>query len=406
MPLSSVLAPAIDYALNGYGVSDIIAHGWQEAEAKLARLPSGMEMLPGGRAPRCGEVVRLESLGRTLQSIAEGGRDAFYTGDIAARIADFVQQQGGWLTSEDLHAHRSDWDEPIATDYRGVTLWECPPNGQGIAALMALNIAEGFDVAAMGAQSAERYHHLIESMRCAFADALRHVADPRATRVPVTRMLSKEYAAARRREISADRANPGVGYGTLPPASDTVYVTAVDGKGNACSLINSLFKNFGSGLVVPGTGVTLQNRGALFSFDPDHPNYLQGGKRPYQTIIPAMATRGEDMWLSFGVMGGYQQPQGHLQVLSNMVDHHMDPQAALDALRFRIMVPDAQQVAVEEDLPQPVIDQLRRWGHDIQVVNGYGRSGFGGGQVIARDADSGVLVAGSEPRKDGAAMGW
>ncbi len=407
MTLSDVLQPAIDYAINGYPVSEVIAKGWQGAETKLRYRPSGTELLPiSGRAPKHGEVVYLPQLGGSLQTIAEGGSEAFYNGDIARKIADYVQQEGGWLTESDLAEHRSDWDDAIHVNYRGVEVWECPPNGQGIAALMALNIAEGFDISDMGCQSADAYHHLIEAMRLGYEDALRYVADPRVAEVPIDPLLSKDYASRRRRSIDAARAHPEVSYGDPMGGDDTIYCTAVDGQGNACSLINSLFAGFGSGLVVPTTGIALQNRGSLFSFDPNHPNYLQGRKRPYQTIIPAMATRDGEMWLSFGVMGGFQQPQGHLQVVSNMVDFGLDSQKALDALRFSIDVVSDKSVRVEEDLSLEVVTELRRRGHDAVVQRGYDRAGFGGGQIVSRDADTGVLCAGTEPRKDGAALGW
>jgi len=405
MTLREVLQPAIYYALNGFPVSEVVSYGWSSNEAKLAARPSGAEFLPGGRAPRCGEFVRLETLGHTLQAIAEGGPPALYTGEIARRIAEFVQAEGGWLAEQDLAAHRSDWDEPISTDYRGVTVWECPPNGQGIAALVALNIAEGFDIAGMGAQSPDAYHHLIESMRLGFADALQYVADPRVSEVPILPLLSKEYAARRRSLISSDSAMASVSFGDPRAGDDTVYLTAVDGEGNACSFINSLFQGFGTGLVVPGTGIALQNRGALFSLDPSHPNYLQPGKRPYQTIIPAMATRNGEMWLSFGVMGGFQQPQGHLQVVSNMVDFALGPQEALDALRFNVEL-DTGVVNLEAGVEQHTVSELGRRGHRTNVKDGHARASFGGGQIIARDAETGVLTAGSEPRKDGAAVGW
>lgn len=405
--LADALSSAIEYALNGYPVSEVIARGWQESADKLRYRPSGREMLPGGRAPQVGEVVRLETLGRSLQAIAEGGVDAFYRGDIARRIARFIQSEGGWLTEDDLAQHHSDWDEPCCTDYRGVTVWECPPNGQGIAALEALNIVEGFDLRSMGSQSLDAYHYQIEAMRCGFADALRYVADPRKVEIPIAAVLSKDYARERRAGISATQASPGVGYG-LPfaAAADTVYLSVVDGDGNACSFINSLFHNFGCGLVVPETGITLQNRGSLFSLDPEHPNFIAGSQRPYQTIIPAMATRGDEFWLSFGVMGGFQQPQGHLQVIVNMVDYGMNPQVALDTPRFKIGVPVDDRVLVEEDLDRRIIEGLRARGHQIDVISGPARVTFGGGQVIARDRATGVLTAGSEPRKDGAAVGW
>lgn len=410
MTLREVLQPAIDYALNGYAVSEVIAHNWgsEDTLSKLNHRPSGKELLPGanGGAPKYGEIVTLPELGRTMQMIAEGGSEAFYKGEIAKKTADFVQSEGGWLTEQDMANHHSDWDEAISVNYRGVDVWECPPNGQGIAALIALNLAEGFDIGSMGAQSADRYHYLIESMRRGYADALQYVADPRVAEVPIGPLLSKDYANRRRANISGAQADPNVSYGDPMGGADTVYLTAVDGEGTACSLINSLFAGFGTGLVVPTLGMALQNRGSLFSFDPGHPNYLQGNKRPFQTIIPAMATKDDEMWLSFGVMGGFQQPQGHLQVVSNMVDHHMDSQEALDAPRFKVDVTGDQSVAVEEDLDPSVISELEKRGHTVEVVSGYDRAGFGGGQVISRDPETGVLTAGSEPRKDGAAAGW
>ena len=407
MTLAEVLRPAIDYAMNGYPVSEVIARGWEGSETKLRHRPSGSQMLPiNGRAPKCGDVAVLPELGGSLQVIAEGGSEAYYRGDIGKKIAAYVQQEGGWLTEDDLTSHHSDWDEAIHVNYRGVEVWECPPNGQGIAALMALNIAEGFDIGDMASQSTDAYHHLIESMRLGYADALQYVADPRVAEVPIGPLLSKEYGDRRRSSIDSMMAHSNVSYGDPMGGGDTIYCTAVDGDGNACSLINSLFAGFGSGLVVPGTGIALQNRGSLFSFDPDHPNYLQGRKRPYQTIIPAMATRDDEMWLSFGVMGGFQQPQGHLQVISNMVDFGMDSQKALDALRFSIDVQGDKSVRVEEDLDDAVISKLRKRGHDVVVQRAYDRTGFGGGQVVSRDAETGVLCAGTEPRKDGSALGW
>ncbi len=405
MTMREILQPAIKYAEDGYAVSEVIAHGWALSEEKLKQRPSGDEMLLKGRAPRHGEIIRLPTLARSFRTIAEGGADAFYQGEIAKKIASYVQSEGGWITEKDLSSHHSDFDEPIKTDYRGVTVWECPPNGQGIAALMALNIAEGFDLPGMGPQSADRYHYLIESMRLGYADALRFVADPRVTDMPIDAMLSKEYATRRRNQIGKT-AIEKVSYGMPGPNSDTVYLTVVDGQGNACSFINSLYQGFGSGLIVPETGIALQNRRALFSLDPSHPNYLEGGKRPYQTIIPAMASRDDELWLSFGVMSGFQQPQGHLQVISNVVDFGMNPQTALDALRFSVDVQNTGAVRVEDDLDPKIVAELRRRGHKVSVIEGYNRALFGGGQVISRDPETGVLMAGSEPRKDGSAVGW
>ena len=404
--LAELLAPAIELARDGFVVSEVIAAIWQDAESRLKRLPSRSELLKDGRAPRFGELVQLPALGATLQLVAEGGRDAFYEGTLASRCAEYVRRHGGCLSAEDFATHHSTWDDPISTGYRGTRVWECPPNGQGLAALMALNIAEGFDVAAMGPQSADRYHYLIESMRLSFADAFRYVADPLRVRVPTGDLLSKAWAGRRRALIRARRALADVDSGDPGGAGDTVYLAVVDREGNACSLINSLYADFGSGLVVPGTGMALQNRGAGFSLDPDHPNALAGGKRPYHTIIPALATRGGELWLSFGVMGGHQQPQGHLQVISNLVDFEMEPQRALDALRFRIDITGSGEVGLEAGVSPGLVRALKARGHRIRIFDGYERSLFGGGQVIARNPQTGALIAGSEPRIDGAAVGW
>jgi gamma-glutamyltranspeptidase/glutathione hydrolase len=406
MPLSEALKPAIRYAEEGFPVSEVIAFQWSRDLEKLTRRPSGQEMLLEGRPPRHGEVMRLPALGRTLRSIAEGGAEAFYKGEIASRMAAFVQEQGGWLSTQDLAGHTSNWEEPISTDYRGVTCWECPPNGQGIAVLEALNIAEGFDIKGMGPQSPDAYHHLIESMRLAFADAFRYVADPSRARVPTAELASKSYAAARRSLINPRRAMESVPYGRVLAGGDTVYISAVDGEGNACSFIYSIFANFGTGMVVPDTGIVLHNRGSLFSLDPDHPNALAPNKRPYHTIIPAMATVGGELYLCYGVMGAFMQPQGHLQVISNMVDFGMDPQAALNALRFMVV---ENGVALEEGVSPELVRALEDRGHRVKTISGYQRAiagGLGGGQVIQRDPETGVLRGGSEPRKDGCAVGW
>ena len=408
MPLGEVLKPAIGYAEEGFPVSDYIAYQWSGQGARLSARPGGQEMLLNGRPPVQGEVMKLPTLAKTLRAVAEGGSDAFYQGEIAEKIASFVQEQGGWITTEDLAAHTSDWDEAISTDYRGITCWECPPNGQGIAALEALNIVEGFDVAGMGPQSVSRYHHLIEAMRLAFADAYRYVADPRMADVPITELTDKAYAASRRELIDPERAMPHAPHGDITAfgngsGGDTVYVSVVDGQGNACSFINSVYINFGSGLVVPGTGIVLQNRAALFSLEPDHPNALTPGKRPFHTIIPAMATIDDELYLCYGVMGGFMQPQGHLQVMTNMVDFGMDPQAALNALRFQVI---GDTTIIEEGLAPEVIGGLQSLGHRLEMIRGHARVGMGGGQVIRRIPESGVLWAGSEPRKDGCAVGY
>jgi gamma-glutamyltranspeptidase/glutathione hydrolase len=414
MPLDAVLQPAIEYARDGYPVSELIAASWQRGEAKLGRLPSGLELLPGGRAPRMGEIVRLPELARTLQAVADGGAAAFYLGETGRRIAAFVQAQGGRLDASDLASHRSTWDEPISVEYRGLRIWECPPNGQGLAALLALGMLAQDDLAA--APPAERWHLLIEAMRLAWADARRWVADPAFVTLPLAELLSAPYLAGRRSQIDPQQTNlsptsglPLTGRWPVQPAprSDTVYLSVVDGRGNACSFINSLYHGFGSGLVAPGTGVALQNRGALFSLDPDHPNRLEPGKRPYHTIIPALATQGDDLWACFGVMGGFMQPQGHLQVLVNLLDLALSPQEALDAPRFCLLEGEpGGRVAVEAGAGDALILALRAKGHDVAVTAGLERTLFGVGQVIRRDTRSGVLTGGSDPRRDGCAVGW
>jgi gamma-glutamyltranspeptidase/glutathione hydrolase len=403
MPLSKLLEPAVQYAEKGFPVSEIIAFQWQQFLGKLSTLPSGQELLVDGRPPNKGDLVRLPTLGAALREIGEGGAEAFYRGKLAEKTARFVQEQGGCLTVEDLANHTSDWDEPISTNYRGVTCWECPPNGQGVAALEALNIAEGFDIGAMGAQSADAYHHLIESMRLAFADAFRYVSDPRKVDVPTAQLMSKDFAAARRELIQPRQALSTVPYGQVHGGSDTVYVSVVDGQGNACSFINSIFSDFGSGLVVPGTGMVLHNRSSLFSLDADHPNALAPNKRPYHTIIPGMATVDGELHLCYGMMGAFMQPQGHLQLISNMVDHGMDSQQAINALRFMV---GNDQVIIEEGLDEGVARELQARGHKVGTITGQRRVSIGGAQIIQRDRDTGVLRAGSEPRKDGCALGW
>lgn len=405
MTFKEVLQPAINYAKQGFPVSDIIAQAWQQAAVKLRAYPSGQELLVNGHAPHCGDVVTLPQLARSLECVQSEGKAAFYQGELATKMIAYIQEHHGWLTLEDLHNHQSTWETPLSTDYRDVTVWQCPPNTQGLATLLALNIAEGFDFEMFEPQSAKRYHYLIEAMRLAFADALHYVADPVQQQQPIADLLSKGYAWQRRKLIRSYQAMSTVHYGTPLPAGGTVYVSSVDQHGNACSLINSTYHPFGSGLVVPETGISLHNRGAGFVLDPEHPNYLQANKRPYHTIMPGMATRHEDFWLSFGVMGAYQQPQGHLQVLSNLIDYTMPPQAALDALRFSIDL-DSCVVRLEHGVDAKIVNELQKYGHQVKVLEGYERVSFGGGQVIARNPDTGVLWGGSEPRKDGAAVGF
>ena len=299
--------------------------------------------------------------------------------------------------------HTTDWVEPIHTKYRDVSIWECPPNGQGIAALIALNIIENFNMSEFGFQTAETFHHSIEAMRLAFADSLQYVTDTDTNYVPVNELISKDYAKARSKLIKHDQRINDVSFGNPFNYSDTVYISVIDGEGNACSLINSLYESFGSGLLVPGTGIFLQNRGSLFSLDNNHPNYLSPKKRPYHTIIPAIATKDEELWLSFGVMGGFQQPQGHLQVVMNMVDFDLKPQQSLDAPRFRVDL-DSDYVWLEDQLHEKISKTLKNFGHPIKVMS-EGMQ-FGGGQILERKFDSGLIIGGSDSRKDGCVVGW
>jgi gamma-glutamyltranspeptidase/glutathione hydrolase len=404
MDMAEALRPAIEYAEAGYPVSEMVALQWAGAEARLKQHYGGEELLLRGCAPRAGEVMTIRTLADTLRSIAYGGADAFYKGRIAERIAAFVQERGGWLTTEDMAEHAPSWEEPISTRYRGVDIWQCPPNNQGVNVLLGLNIAEGFDIGAMGAQSANRHHHLIECARLALTDGMYHITDPTQMRIDTGRLISKRYAAARRRFIREAHAMDNVPLGVKPEDGDTVYITCVDGEGNACSLINSVFSDFGTGLVVPGTGIALHSRGASFSLDPGHPNVLAPKKLPFHTLIPGIATRNDELWLSYGVMGTVQQAQGQIQVLSNMIDFGMSPQEALDAPRFSYR-PLEGEVGLEPRIPFGVAEELRARGHRIVIRESHPLY-FGGGQVIARDAETGALTGGSEPRNDGCAVGW
>ncbi len=409
MSLDKVLAPAIFLAEHGFPVTPIISRGWQRQEELLRRRgPAGHDLLVGGRAPRAGEIWRNPPIAGVMRAVADGGPDAFYRGAPARAIIEALDRHGGCMTSDDLGDHRSTFEAPVSATYRGHTLYECPPNGQGITALMALNILEGFDIASLRPRSTEALHLTIEAVRLAFADARAHIADPDHARVPIRTMLSKEYAAGRRNLISLHAARPWAAPGELPGASDTVYLCAVDRDGNACSFINSNYHGFGSGIVPRNCGFSLQNRGAGFALDPDHPNALAGGKRPYHTIMPAMLTRADgSLFAPFGVMGGWNQPQGHTQVVSNLVDRDMDPQTAIDEPRFSIFAdPPNGDIWVEDRIPTATISALAQLGHPVRPASGALRSTVvGQGQIIVRDPTTGVLWGGSDPRGDGCAIG-
>jgi gamma-glutamyltranspeptidase/glutathione hydrolase len=407
-PISRILAPAIRMAEEGFAVAPITAHSWQAAAARQKTAPNGGELLIDGRGPRAGETFRNPGLARTFKAVAAGGKDAYYKGEIARAIVEVVRQAGGVMSLEDLSAHESTWDEPISTVYRGLRVWECPPNGQGITALLALNILEGLELKGQDPLGPERWHLLVEAMRLAFADTRWYVADPRVSKVPARELLSKAYAAERRKLVDPKRATADVRKGSPVAGSDTVYFCVVDGAGNACSFINSNYMGFGTGFVPKGWGFTLQNRGACFSTEPGHPNVLAPRKRPYHTIIPGMLTREDgSLYGPFGVMGGFMQPQGHVQVVVGLVDDGLEPQAAVDRPRFCIDADGGpSEVSLEDGIPAATVEELRRRGHGVKgVLRGYSRSLFGKGQVIRRDAD-GTLTGGSdrEPRADGAAV--
>jgi gamma-glutamyltranspeptidase / glutathione hydrolase len=405
LTFAEVLEPAISYASEGFPVSEIIAQQWQGAVPLLCRFPSSVRTyLPDGKAPQAGEVHRQPNLARTLKLLAAEGRDAFYQGEIAHQIVQFSQENDGFFTLEDFRSHTTEWIEPIGIDYRGHTILELPPNGQGITALIALNILEGFDLAGMEYGSAPYYHLLIEATKQAFADRNRYVADPAFADLPLVGLLSKAYAKARRQEIAHNRAGDYQA-GCPLPFGNTVYVSCVDREGNVVSLIHSIFAAFGSGVVAGDTGICLQNRGAGFVDDPQHPNALAPGKRPLHTIIPAMILKDNRPWVCFGVMGGDVQPQGHTQVAINLIDFRMNVQEAIEAPRYRIL--GGRLVALERAIPHEVRHALEAMGHELLP---YGAlppgTPYGGGQAILIDHECGVLQGGSDHRKDGCAIGY
>jgi len=430
MTFQDLLAPAIRYAFEGYPVTEWIGATWKLSGPRLLRenfdeskpkhfrvtgpaQPSGNEFLIDGRPPNVGEVIKLPTLGETLKNIAEFGKDYIYTGDFAKKLCEHVQKYDGWLETSDLMGFEAEWVDPIYADYHGVRLYECPPNGQGLAAIMAAKIANGFEIAKM--DNLERTHTLIECMRLGFVEALNWVSDPKFGEIPTTELFSEAYIQNLRKMIQSEHAIKHLKSDIHSMGDDTVYLSVVDGDGNACSFITSLYTGPGTGLVVPGTGVLLQNRAALFSLDPEHPNALEGGKRPYHTIIPGMITKDDELFASFGIMGGFMQPQAHLQVLSNMVDFNYNPQQGLDMPRFNININEGEGVGSEDTGGEVLLERgfsfeemsaLSRKGHHVTPISGLERVFFGGGQVIQRDPKSGVLIAGSDPRKDGCAIGF
>ena len=405
LPLTEVFAPAIAYAEEGYAVSPVLAQGWKRAFEVYRKNLQGDEFAewfktfaPEGRAPRPGEHIRLANHGKTLRQIAETMGEAFYQGEIAEQIDAFSKKHGGFLRAEDLGAYQAEWVDPISTEYRGLEVWEIPPNGQGIVALMALNILKGFEFSREDKHVPLTYHRQIEALKLAFADAQCSVTDPAYMEVSVADLLSEDWADEKRRLIGTSA--------LVPPRVEetkggTVYLTTADSEGNMVSLIQSNYMGFGSGLVVPKTGVALHNRGHNFSFDPEHPNCLAPGKKPYHTIIPGFLTKGGKPLGPFGVMGAFMQPQGHLQVVMNLADFGHNPQAALDAPRFQWI--KGKKVHVENTVPQSIVQELHNKGHEVIVTEG--NSGYGRGQIICRTED-GTLVGGTESRVDGVVALW
>ena len=413
LPMSELLAPAARYARDGFPVTEVIAQQWATGAESRAAYPGFADLfLPDGRAPRKGELFKNPALARTLDLIAAGGRDAFYAGEIASTLDAFMREHGGFLRYEDMAAHVSDWVAPVSTDYRGYTVWELPPNGQGIAVLQMLNILEGYDLASLGYASPEYLHLFVEAKKLAFEDRARFYADPEFETVPVERLTSKEYADTRRALIDPNRAaevfEPGR---PVAESGDTVYLATADREGNMVSLIQSNYSGHGSGMSPPALGFGLQNRGALFNLDPEHANAFEPGKRPFHTIIPAFVTREGQPFMSFGVMGGAMQPQGQVQVLINMIDFGMHTQAAGDAHRVRHSgssqptgqrMTDGGTVYLEPGFSAETRAALERRGHRVEVATGI----YGGYQAIRVDAATGVYFGASESRKDGHAAGF
>ena len=401
--LRDVLAPAIQYADDGFPVSPVDAHYWHRETPRLLRDPGCRKMLLiDGHPPKPGDVLVQKELAKTLRLIAEGGRDSFYCGEIAEKLVAYSDTAGGLLKREDLKAYSAEWCEPIGIEYHGFRVLECPPNGQGLAALLSLRAVENSSFSTLPRDSAECWHLLIEAAKLGLAGSSAYVADPRFQAVPVEELLSDEHTRENSRKLAAAaKATDGTEHFGAGMAN-TAYVAVVDKAGNAVSLISSVYDNFGSGHAVDGLGFVMQNRGRGFSLDPAHPNRLAPGKRPYHTIIPSMMLRNGRLYACVGFVGGFLQPQGHLQLIVNLVDYGMDSQAAVNALRFRWF--EGRRVLAEDGLPPETYIGLESRGHE--VLRQRGHYGLGGAQIIILDEARGVIEAGSEPRMDGCAVGF
>lgn len=400
LPFEQVLEPAITYAREGYPLSPVLSYFWKEAANTYTKLLKGEEFkswfetfAPDGKAPEAGEIWRSEDHAKTLELIAETKGEAFYRGELAEKIAAFSKKYDGFLTEEDLAQYKPEWVNPISVNYKGYDVWEIPPNGQGLVALMTLNILKNDEFHAR--DDVSTYHRQIEAMKLAFADGKKYITQPEEMSVTVEQLLNDAYGKERRELIGEFARTPEAGE---PPKGGTVYLATADGEGNMVSFIQSNYSGFGSGLVVPGTGIALQNRGRNFSLDPTHDNALKPGKKTYHTIIPGFLTKDNEAVGPFGVMGAFMQPQGHVQVIMNTIDFKLNPQAALDAPRWQ-WVKD-KTVHLEQSVPNHIAKDLASKGHDIHVAHHSGS--FGKGQIIWRDPKTGVLAGGTESRADGA----
>ncbi|BBO25935.1 gamma-glutamyltransferase [Alteromonas sp. I4] len=410
LPMTSILSPAIEYARRGYPVSEVVAYYWQMNVDRIGEYEGFAEVfMPNGKAPTTGQIFKNPSLAATYEKIATGGRDAFYKGDIARVIGAYMKEQGGFLSYEDLAAHSSEWVEPVSTNYRGYDVWELPPNGQGIAALQILNILEQYDIEGMGFGSADYIHTFVEAKKLAFEDRAKYYADPAFNDIPVSALISKDYAQKRRALINPDKAARRYDAGVVE--GDTIYLTVADKDGNMVSLIQSNYRGMGSGMTPPELGFILQNRGELFTLAPNHFNTYEPRKRPFHTIIPAMVTRNNKPWLSFGVMGGATQPQMHAQIVVNLIDFGMNLQEAGDAPRFihvgsssptGALMKDGGELSMETGFATEVRRTLYERGHQLSDKLGI----YGGYQAILYDADKQVYFGASESRKDGQAAGY
>ncbi|WP_026210158.1 gamma-glutamyltransferase [Flexithrix dorotheae] len=411
MEMTEILQPTIDYARNGFPVTELIGFYLTLSSQRFKDYPNFSETyMPNGEPLKKGDVFKNPFLANTLEKIAKGGRDAFYKGEIAKTIGEFIQEQEGLLTAKDLANHTSEWVEPVSSNYRGYDVWELPPNGQGIAALQILNIMEGYDVKSMGFGSVEYIHHFIEAKKLAFEDRAKYYADPAFNKLPVDQLISEAYADERRKLINPERAARTYDAGKLEQGN-TIYMTVADKFGNMVSLIQSNYRGMGSGMVPPKLGFMLQDRGELFSLEEGHYNVIEPGKRPFHTIIPAFITKDGKPWVSFGLMGGAMQPQGHAQIVMNLIDFGMNLQEAGDAPRMQHegspeptggKMTDGGEVLLESGIDYQTIRALMRKGHKI----GYSLGSYGGYQAIMWDEENKVYYGASESRKDGQAAGY